>query len=82
MRWQFGLLKERGKIKFGKRYCIYSPLDGQPCMDHDRQTGEGVAPQEYTLIKMELLKPYPKILGVFEKNEVYLVCATLRPETM
>jgi hypothetical protein len=22
------------------RYTIYSPKDGQPCMDHDRQTGE------------------------------------------
>lgn len=22
------------------RYTIFSPKDGQPCMDHDRQTGE------------------------------------------
>ncbi|KAG7250486.1 hypothetical protein CRUP_017822, partial [Coryphaenoides rupestris] len=40
VRWQFITLKERKKIKFGKRYTIYSPKDGQPCMDHDRQTGE------------------------------------------
>jgi hypothetical protein len=25
-------------------------------MDHDRSTGEGVGPQEYTLIKMKLLQ--------------------------
>ena len=25
-------------------------------MDHDRASGEGVGPQEYTLIKMKLLK--------------------------
>jgi leucyl-tRNA synthetase len=31
-------------------------------MDHDRYSGEGVGPQEYTLIKMEILKPYPKRL--------------------
>jgi leucyl-tRNA synthetase len=35
---------------------IYSPLDGQPCADHDRATGEGVNPQEYTLIKLEVLE--------------------------
>ena len=35
---------------------MYSPLDGQPCADHDRSSGEGVGPQEYTLIKMEALE--------------------------
>uniref|UniRef100_A0AAX7SFZ4 Leucine--tRNA ligase, cytoplasmic n=1 Tax=Astatotilapia calliptera TaxID=8154 RepID=A0AAX7SFZ4_ASTCA len=42
VRWQFVTLKERKKIKFGKRYTIYCPKDGQPCMDHDRQTGEDI----------------------------------------
>uniref|UniRef100_A0AAQ4NVK1 Leucine--tRNA ligase, cytoplasmic n=1 Tax=Gasterosteus aculeatus aculeatus TaxID=481459 RepID=A0AAQ4NVK1_GASAC len=42
VRWQFITLKERKKIKFGKRYTIFSPKDGQPCMDHDRQTGEDI----------------------------------------
>ena len=36
--------------------------DNQPCMDHDRQTGEGVGGQEYTLIKMRLRQPYPEKL--------------------
>ncbi len=35
---------------------VYSPLDGQPCADHDRSTGEGVNPQEYVLIKLEVLE--------------------------
>lgn len=30
------LLREKNYIRFGKRYTIYSPKDGQPCMDHDR----------------------------------------------
>uniref|UniRef100_A0A8D0NCQ6 Leucine--tRNA ligase, cytoplasmic n=1 Tax=Sus scrofa TaxID=9823 RepID=A0A8D0NCQ6_PIG len=82
VRWQFLTLRERNKIKFGKRYTIYSPKDGQPCMDHDRQTGEGVGPQEYTLIKLKVLEPYPcKLSGLKGKN-VFLVAATLRPETM
>uniref|UniRef100_A0AAA9S0C9 Leucine--tRNA ligase, cytoplasmic n=1 Tax=Bos taurus TaxID=9913 RepID=A0AAA9S0C9_BOVIN len=42
VRWQFLTLRERSRIKFGKRYTIYSPKDGQPCMDHDRQTGEDI----------------------------------------
>lgn len=37
------------------RYTIYSPKDGQPCMDHDRSSGEGVGPQEYTLILLKVL---------------------------
>lgn len=38
------------------RNTIYSPLDKQPCADHDRASGEGVNPQEYTLVKMEVLE--------------------------
>uniref|UniRef100_A0A914DLD1 leucine--tRNA ligase n=1 Tax=Acrobeloides nanus TaxID=290746 RepID=A0A914DLD1_9BILA len=79
--WQFRKLKEGGFIDFGKRYTIFSPKDGQPCMDHDRATGEGVGPQEYTLVKLEILDPKPKILAAVVKP-VYLVAATLRPETM
>ncbi|KAJ2758413.1 cytosolic leucyl tRNA synthetase, partial [Coemansia sp. BCRC 34490] len=87
-RWQFERLREMGKIKFGKRYTIWSPKDGQPCMDHDRQTGEGVNPQEYTGVKMEVLEwseqgsrvvaAIPALAG----KRVFLVAATLRPEAM
>lgn len=83
VRWQFKHLKEKKKIAYGKRPCIFSPKTDQPCMDHDRASGEGVGPQEYTLIKMkveELLTSakYPKLQG----KDVYFVAATLRPETM
>lgn len=81
VRWQFELLKARGKIMFGKRHTIFSPKDGQPCMDHDRSSGEGVGPQEYTLVKMKLVsKPPQKLAQV--KAPIYFVAATLRPETM
>jgi len=82
VRWQFRHLKERNKIKFGKRYTIFSPKDDQPCMDHDRSSGEGIGPQEYTLVKMKALAPYPAKLAHLAKKDVYLVAATLRPETM
>jgi leucyl-tRNA synthetase len=63
VRWQFNKLREKSKIKFGKRYTIYSPKDGQPCMDHDRSSGENVGPQEYTLIKIKVIQdPLPEKL--------------------
>lgn len=81
-RWHFTKLKDAGKVKFGKRYTIYSAADGQPCMDHDRLSGEGVAPQEYTLIKMKVAEPLPEKLRSLSGKSIFLVAATLRPETM
>eukprot|EP01130_Rhizamoeba_saxonica_P015728 TRINITY_DN7107_c0_g1_i1.p1 TRINITY_DN7107_c0_g1~~TRINITY_DN7107_c0_g1_i1.p1 ORF type:complete len:1043 (-),score=331.95 TRINITY_DN7107_c0_g1_i1:27-3155(-) len=85
IQWQFNKLKQQDKIKFGKRYTIYSPKDNGPCMDHDRtDEGEGVGVKEYTIIKQLLVKPYPECLKHLEDDErpIYLVPATLRPETM
>lgn len=87
VRWQVNRLKELGKIKFGKRYTVYSPKDGQACMDHDRASGEGVGVQEYTAIKLRV-KEWPeaaksKVEGkIPEGGNVYFIPATLRPETM
>lgn len=84
VRWQFTKLRQLKKIKFGKRNAIFSPIDEQPCADHDRASGEGVQPQEYTLIKMKLLKlpNIPKAMEIFGNRDVYLPAATLRAETM
>ncbi|CAJ0572278.1 unnamed protein product, partial [Mesorhabditis spiculigera] len=81
VRWQFLKLRDANKIEFGKRYTVYSPKDGQPCMDHDRASGEGVGPQEYTLIKLKVVAPLPKALAAITQP-IFLVAATLRPETM
>ena len=52
-------------------------------MDHDRASGEGVGPQEYTLIKMKLLKLRDGVsFKQLANKPVYFVAATLRPETM
>jgi leucyl-tRNA synthetase len=89
VRWQMRKLREMQKIKFGERYTIYSIIDKQPCMDHDRASGEGVGPQEYTGIKMEVLEwsdAAKEALVASNDNlkgkKIYLVAATLRPETM
>jgi len=87
VRWQMNRLKELKKIKFGKRYTIYSPKDGQPCMDHDRSEGEAVGPQEYTALKLKVKEWAPEAEAVIkgklpEGADVFFVPATLRPETM
>ncbi|CCH42951.1 leucyl-tRNA synthetase [Wickerhamomyces ciferrii] len=84
VKWQVTRLKDIGRIKFGERYTIYSEKDGQACMDHDRQSGEGVTPQEYTGIKIEITEfADPTVTENLDKSKkVYLIAATLRPETM
>ncbi|KAJ7163222.1 hypothetical protein C8R46DRAFT_1193733 [Mycena filopes] len=86
VRWQMNKLHKLGKIKFGERYTIYSPKDGQPCMDHDRSDGEALGPQEYTAVKMEVAEwgaaAKEAIEGKVGGRTVFLVAATLRPETM
>ena len=54
VRWQFLKLKEGDRIAYGKRANVYAVKDAQCCADHDRSSGEGVGPQEYTLIKLKV----------------------------
>ncbi|PLW40185.1 hypothetical protein PCASD_12297 [Puccinia coronata f. sp. avenae] len=85
VRWQMNRLKEKGYVKFGERYTIYSPKDGQPCMDHDRSSGERLGSQEYTCLKMRVLEWGPQagdLATKFSGKDVFFVAATLRPETM
>ncbi|SCU68164.1 leucyl-tRNA synthetase, putative [Trypanosoma equiperdum] len=85
--WQFRNLRSSNYLHYGKRYCIYSPLDKQPCADHDRASGEGALPQEYTVVKLKVknpleqpaLAPFSEIIG---NRSVILPGATLRPETV
>lgn len=81
IRWQFNHLHAKNKTVFGKRPAVFSITDNQVCADHDRSEGEGVTPQEYTLIKLRILE-FPEELKQFEGANVFLVAATLRPETM
>ena len=82
VRWQFNCLKKIDKVRFGKRETIFSPRDKQPCADHDRASGEGKGSQEYTLIKIEVLAPLPASIASLDGRKIFLVAATLRPETM
>ncbi len=72
IRWQFRQLKEMGLVRKGEHPVVWDPEDEAVLSDHDRVEGEGVTPQEYTLIKLR---------DAQDPDRVF-VAATLRPETM
>jgi leucyl-tRNA synthetase len=80
--WQLNKLNEHGRVVRGKRPNVYSILDGQSCADHDRASGEGVGPQEYTLAKLRVQEPLPETFAALAGKKVFLAAATLRPETL
>ncbi|KAI9852077.1 MAG: cytosolic leucyl tRNA synthetase [Thelocarpon superellum] len=87
VRWQMIRLRELKKIRRGVRETIYSPKDGQPCMDHDRSEGEGVLAQKYTGLKLKVLELASVAAALVASKlptggHCYLIAATLRPETM
>jgi leucyl-tRNA synthetase len=68
--WQYKNLKEQGYVTRGTHPVVWCPKDQSPTGDHDRQSGEGITPEQYTLIKYKL-----------DENTI-LPAATFRPETI
>jgi leucyl-tRNA synthetase len=68
--WQYANLREKGYVTKGTHPVVWCPKDQSPTGDHDRQVGEGVTPEEYTLIKYKL------------DDCTFLPAATFRPETV
>ncbi|MFA5365086.1 MAG: leucine--tRNA ligase, partial [Candidatus Bathyarchaeia archaeon] len=68
--WQCERLREKGYIIKGTYPVVWCPHDQSPTGDHDRQTGEGVVPEEYTLLKYRM------------EDGTILPSATFRPETI
>ena len=77
IKWQFGRLAEAGRVAKGRHPIIWCPKDNAPVADHDRYSGEGETPQEWTLYKMALDGALPGVPG-----KVHLLAATLRPDTV
>ena len=67
--WQYETLRKKGYVTRGTHPVVWCPNDESPTGDHDRLEGEGVAPEEYTLLK-------------FPFGDAYLPAATFRPETI
>jgi leucyl-tRNA synthetase len=78
IQWQFRKLEETGRVAKGRHAVVWCPKDSAVVADHDRYSGEGETPQEWTLYKMELLDHKPAGL----EGKVLLVAATLRPDTV
>ena len=52
-------------------------------MDHDRASGEGIGPQEYTLIKMRVNEPFPEKLRYFSYlHDAYFIFYALYNEAI
>ncbi len=68
--WQCERLRDKAYIIQGTYPVVWCPHDQSPTGDHDRQTGEGVVPEEYTLLKYKL------------EDGTILPSATFRPETI
>jgi|Deesub1362B_J571_1020462.scaffolds.fasta_scaffold00004_244 leucyl-tRNA synthetase len=69
--WQIRKLYDNGYITKGPYPVVWCPRDESPTGDHDRLIGEGIRPEEYTIIKFKLID-----------EDLYLVAATFRPETI
>jgi len=69
IRWQYTTLRDKGYITKGRHSVVWCPRCQSPTGDHDRLVGEGVSPEEYTLV-------------YFKLEDAYLAAATLRPETI
>jgi leucyl-tRNA synthetase len=67
--WQYLRLRERGYVIKGTHPIVWCPKDESATGDADRLEGEGVRPEEFTLMK-------------FKIGNTFLPCATFRPETI
>jgi leucyl-tRNA synthetase len=67
--WQYLRLRDKGYVIKGTHPVVWCPKDESPTGDADRLEGEGVRPEEFILMK-------------FKMGDVFLPCATFRPETI
>jgi len=67
--WQYEMLRKRGRVVKGSHPVVWCPSCQSATGDHDRLSGEGVSPEEFSLV-------------YFQADGVMLAAATLRPETI
>ncbi len=68
--WQCKRLRDKGYIIKGTYPVVWCPHDQSPTGDHDRQIGEGIVAEEYTLMKYSM------------EDGTILPSGTFRPETI
>ncbi|GBC69284.1 Valine--tRNA ligase [archaeon HR01] len=67
--WQYMTLKRKGLLVMGRHPVVWCPVCQSATGDHDRLSGEGIYPEEYTAV-------------FFSCGDYKLAAATLRPETI
>lgn len=67
--WQYSVLSRKGLVSKGRHPVVWCPRCQSATGDHDRLRGEGIYPEEFTLV-------------FFDMDGVNIVAATLRPETL
>jgi leucyl-tRNA synthetase len=77
--WQYLRLRELGYVVQGTHPVVWCSHDESPTGDHDRMEGEGVSPEEFNLLRFEVVEDRDSS-GVVTKK--FLVAGTLRPETI
>ena len=82
IRWQFNKLKEKNYVIQGKFPVVWCTKCHNPVSDHSRSEGEGETPQEFTLMKFSLVDYDTNDDAVSGDKKVFLIAATLRPETL
>lgn len=80
VKWQFHKLYCKNVLKFGTRYDIFSVKDNQPCLGHERSSGEDAVPLREYLIPFLITNKYCKENASADK--VYIIATTQRPETL
>ncbi|MFH1631000.1 MAG: leucine--tRNA ligase, partial [Candidatus Aenigmatarchaeota archaeon] len=75
--WQYNTLKKNGYVSQGTHPVVWCSHCESPTGDHDRLEGEGESPAEFTILKFKLDDTNPEYPG-----PIFLVAATLRPETI
>lgn len=72
VRWQFDILHKKNVLKFGKRYDLFSITDNQPCVGHERASGEDAVPSKGYIIEFEM----------DHIDNIKILVMTSRPETI
>ncbi|MCX8200852.1 MAG: leucine--tRNA ligase, partial [Candidatus Caldarchaeum sp.] len=67
--WQYEVLRRKGLLVQGRHPVVWCPKCQSATGDHDRLRGEGIYPEEYTMV-------------YFTLGDIKLAAATLRPETI
>lgn len=70
VRWQYNVLNRKNYVVKGSHPVVWCPKASQPIGDHDRKEGEGVTPDEVSLVKFK------------DSNGRVFPAMTFRPETV